>query len=168
MARRFHQGGKLIAFGNGESSTDAQHIAVEFVHPVIVGKRALPAVSLTNDIATLTGLANHAGWDEGFAYQLEHLARPQDIAVGISRNGQCRNVLRGLEVARGRGLLTVALAGGAKSDVTTSVIADHALVVATEDPRLVKEVLVTLYHILWELVHVFLERQGGLESQVIR
>src|SRR6266702_3686688 len=54
MAQRFHQGGKLIAFGNGGSSTDAQHIAVEFLHPVTVGKRALPAISLTNDIATLT------------------------------------------------------------------------------------------------------------------
>src|ERR1700754_207884 len=61
IAVRFHRGGKLIVFGNGGPSTDAQHVAVEFVHPVIVGKRALPAISLTDDVATVTGVANDAG-----------------------------------------------------------------------------------------------------------
>src|ERR671936_1971900 len=64
MAVRFHGGGKLIVFGNGGPATDAQHVSVEFVHPVIVGKRALPAVSLTNDIATVTGIANREGFRE--------------------------------------------------------------------------------------------------------
>src|SRR5262249_7485762 len=73
MAQRFHQGGKLIAFGTGGSSTDAQHIAVEFVHPVMVGKRALPAIALTNDVATLTGVANRQSWRDVFAYQLRCL-----------------------------------------------------------------------------------------------
>ena len=61
MALRFHQGGKLIVFGTGGSGTDAQHVAVEFVHPVIVGKRALPAISLTSDVATVTGIAARSG-----------------------------------------------------------------------------------------------------------
>src|SRR5438105_10329161 len=85
MAQRFQQGGKLIAFGNGGSSTDAQHIAVEFVHPVMVGKRALPAISLTNDMATLTSLVQCYGWHDVFAYQLRYLAQPQDIAIAISQ-----------------------------------------------------------------------------------
>ncbi|MER2093054.1 MAG: SIS domain-containing protein, partial [Saccharopolyspora rectivirgula] len=97
MAVRFHRGGKLVVFGNGGTSTDAQHVAVEFVHPVIVGKRALPAISLTNDIATLTGVAAGVGMDEVFAHQIHHLADPVDIALGISSDGECENVLRGLQ-----------------------------------------------------------------------
>src|SRR6266704_657917 len=81
MARRFHQGGRLLAFGNGAWATDAQHVSVEFVHPVIVGKRALPALALTNDSATLSG--THTS----FARQLRVLARPQDIAMGFSPDG---------------------------------------------------------------------------------
>jgi D-sedoheptulose 7-phosphate isomerase len=70
MAQRFRRGGKLIVFGNGGASTDAQHVAVEFVHPVIVGKRALPAMALTCDIATVTGMANQAGYAGAFAHQI--------------------------------------------------------------------------------------------------
>src|SRR5579872_1548396 len=64
MAVRFHSGGKLVVFGTGAASTDAQHVAVEFVHPVIVGKRALPAISLTTDVATVTGIAERAGIED--------------------------------------------------------------------------------------------------------
>src|SRR6202165_1467213 len=81
MARRFHQGGRLLAFGNGASATDAQHVAVEFVHPVIVGKRALPALALTNDSATLSGLMAGGDATTSFAHQLRVLARSQDIAM---------------------------------------------------------------------------------------
>ena len=87
MAGRFHRGGKLFVFGNGGPSTDAQHVAVEFVHPVIVGKRALPAVSLTADVATVTGVANRAGLEEVFAHQVRLLAEPPDIALGLSADG---------------------------------------------------------------------------------
>src|SRR5579862_4610879 len=81
MAIRFHQGGKLVVFGVGASSTDAQHVAVEFVHPVIVGKRALPAISLTTDVATVTGIAEREGMDAIFSHQLRYLAAPGDIAL---------------------------------------------------------------------------------------
>src|SRR5579863_2487111 len=73
MARRFHQGGRLLAFGNGALATDAQHVAVEFVHPVIVGKRALPALALTNDSATLSGLMAGSDGTMSFARQLRVL-----------------------------------------------------------------------------------------------
>src|SRR5437867_13358810 len=88
MARRFHQGGRLLAFGNGAWATDAQHVSVEFVHPVIVGKRALPALALTNDSASLSGLMARAA-TSAFARQLSVLARPQDIAMGFSPDGNC-------------------------------------------------------------------------------
>src|SRR5437660_8484218 len=91
MARRFHQGGRLLAFGNGAWATDAQHVSVEFVHPVIVGKRALPALALTNDSATLSGLMASKKADMPFVHQLRVLARPQDIALGFSPDGNCAN-----------------------------------------------------------------------------
>jgi len=112
MAVRFHQGGKLVVFGTGASSTDAQHVAVEFVHPVIVGKRALPAISLTTDIATVTGIAEREGIDAIFSHQLRYLAAPSDIALGICATGDCGSVLAGLAAARQIGMLTIALAGG--------------------------------------------------------
>jgi D-sedoheptulose 7-phosphate isomerase len=168
MAVRFHRGGKLVVFGNGGTSTDAQHIAVEFVHPVIVGKRALPAISLTSDVATLTGIAGRVGLAEVFAHQIRFLAEPADIALGLSTDGRCENVLRGLEQAHAAGLLTVALVGGDGGPVAASAAVDHVLIARSTDPRVVKEVHVTMYHVLWELVHVFFEQPGVLEPEASR
>jgi D-sedoheptulose 7-phosphate isomerase len=162
MAVRFHRGGKLVVFGAGGSSTDAQHVAVEFVHPVIVGKRALPAISLTTDVATVTGIAERDGVDAIFAHQIRCLAGPADIAVGICADGGSPSVLAGLRTARELGLLTIALAGGGGGAIAASGVADHLLTVASSDPRVVKELQVTTYHILWELVHVFFEQPGVL------
>lgn len=168
MAARFHGGGRLLVFGNGTSATDAQHIAVEFVHPVIVGKRALPALSLVGDVATVTGVAGRAGATEVFAHQLRVLGRPGDIALGVSADGDCPNVLAGLGAAAGRGMLTVALAGGGGGAIAREHAADHCLTTAGADPRIVKEAQVSLYHLLWELVHVFFERPEALEEDVPR
>jgi D-sedoheptulose 7-phosphate isomerase len=167
MSERFHRGGRLFTFGNGGAATDAQHIAVEFVHPVIVGKRALPALSLTGDIATLTGVGATTGFDDVFAHQLRHFAEADDIALGISPDGRCAGVLRGLRTAKDSGLLTVALLGGDGGDIARAAVADHQVVVPSTDPRVVKEVHVTTYHVLWELVHVFLEQPGVLAPEVI-
>lgn len=168
MAVRFHRGGKLITFGNGGASADAQHIAVEFVHPVIVGKRALPAMSLASDIATVTGVANREGFSQIFAHQLPALASPADIALGISADGHCASVLSGLVTAHDMGLLTLALTGGDGGEIGGSPAVDHVFVAASEDPLLVKEVHVTAYHVLWELVHVFFEQPGLLGPEMVR
>ena len=167
MAVRFQAGGKLVVFGNGESSTDAQHVAVEFVHPVIVGKRALPAISLTSDVASLTGIAQRHGFADTFAHQLRTLADPDDMALGLSSDGNCENVLTALRVARGLGMLTIALVGGDGGAIAAAGAADHCLVARSCDPRVVKEVQVTSYHILWELVHVFFEHPGVLQPRVV-
>src|SRR5947199_3883709 len=111
MARRFHQGGRLLAFGNGAWATDAQHVSVEFVHPVIVGKRALPALALTNDSATLSGLMAGGAADMPFVRQIKVLARAQDIAMGFSADGNDTNVVAALNVGRQLGLLTLGLTG---------------------------------------------------------
>jgi D-sedoheptulose 7-phosphate isomerase len=165
MAIRFHRGGKLIVFGNGGPSTDAQHVAVEFVHPVIMGKRALPAISLTADVATVTGVAAQDGLAEIFAHQLRVLGEPADIALGISTDGNCDNVLVGLRTAAGLGMLTVGLVGGDGGAIATAGVTDHLIVARSTDPQVVKEVHVTTYHILWELVHVFFEHPGVLTAQ---
>ena len=167
MAVRFHRGGRLIVFGTGGPSADAQHVAVEFVHPVIVGKRALPAVSLTADIATVTGIAERAGVDAIFAHQLRYLAEPADIALGISADGDNGSVLAGLATAKERGLLTIALVGGDGGRVAAGNVADHLLTVASDDPCVIKETQVTTYHVLWELVHVFFEQPGVLGPAVL-
>ncbi len=167
MAVRFHQGGKLLVFGTGGSSTDAQHVAVEFVHPVIVGKRALPAISLTSDVATVTGVAAQEGMAGIFAHQLRCLAEPADIALGISADGNCAGVLAGLLTARDLGMLTIGLVGGEGGAIGASPGLDHVLVARSDDPRIVKEMHVTAYHVLWELVHVFFEQPGILAPGVV-
>jgi D-sedoheptulose 7-phosphate isomerase len=167
MAMRFHRGGKLVVFGIGGASTDAQHVAVEFVHPVIVGKRALPAISLTSDVATVTGVAASQGLAEIFAHQIRCLAGPADIALGISTDGRCESVLRGLAAGHEIGLLTVALVGGDGGAIAASPTVDHLLVARSADPCVVKETHVTMYHVLWELVHVFFEQPGVLSPEVV-
>jgi D-sedoheptulose 7-phosphate isomerase len=167
MAIRFHRGGKLVVFGIGGESTDAQHVAVEFVHPVIVGKRALPAISLTSDIATVTGIAASDGMAAVFSQQLRYLAEPADIALGISADGNSASILSGLRAARDLGMLTVALVGAGGGAIGASPAVDHLLVTRATDPRIIKEVQVTTYHVLWELVHVFFEQPGVLDPGVV-
>jgi D-sedoheptulose 7-phosphate isomerase len=152
MAMRFHLGAKLITFGMGESSTDAQHVA---------------AISLTTDVATVTGVAARDGLAAVFAHQLRYLGEPADIALGISVDGNCPSVLAGLRAARAQGLLTVGLAGGDGGAMAASQAVDHLLLARSADPRIVKEMQVTTYHVLWELVHVFFEQPGLLAPGVI-
>jgi D-sedoheptulose 7-phosphate isomerase len=163
MARRFGRGGRLIAFGVGPASTDAQHVSVEFVHPVIVGKRALPAIALVNDVATSLALISAAPRDV-FARQLEVLGGPEDIALGLvhgSIDPGLEPVEQALIQANGEGMLTIALtASGAplKADEVFEVPCD-------DEPFVVQEIHETLYHVLWELVHVFFEHKGLLEDR---
>jgi D-sedoheptulose 7-phosphate isomerase len=168
MALRFHRGGRLLCFGNGSAAADAAHIVVEFVHPVIMGKRALPAVSLANDAAALSGITRLGGFEDSFAAQLRLHAAADDIALGISADGDCPNVVRALRTAQEAGLLTVALVGGDGGEIARIEGLDHVLVARSDDPRVVKEIHVTAYHVLWELVHVFFEQPGVLAPSVLR
>ncbi len=138
MAGRFHRGGRLLAFG---SPSDAAHIVVEFVHPVIIGKRALPAQSLPGDVALQLGL----------------FGQPADIALAITPDSGDERLVAALATARRMGMLTVALLGAGAAADADHVIADHVITVASDDERVVREVQVTAYHVLWELVHVFLD-----------
>jgi D-sedoheptulose 7-phosphate isomerase len=162
MARRFHQGGRLLAFGNGASATDAQHVSVEFVHPVIVGKRALPAIALTNDSATLSGLMARGDSEMPFTRQFKVLARPEDIAMGFTIDGYDENVLAALKLAKQMRLLTLCLAG-IDGGLSREFEVDFRFVIQSHDPFVIQETHETLYHVLWELVHIFFEHEGLLQ-----
>jgi len=161
MARRFSQGGRLLAFGNGAQATDAQHVSVEFVHPVIVGKRALPALALTNDSATMSGVIAKGNTDTLFVHQLQVLARSQDIAMGFSLDGNDANVLETLNLAKQMGMLTICLTGG-DGGLSKETEIDFDFVIQSHDPFVIQETHETLYHVLWELVHIFFEHEGLL------
>ena len=163
LARAFRTGGRILTFGAGTSATEAHHVSVECVHPVIGGKRALPAFSLAADSATVTGVAEAVGPHAMFAHQLQVLGRSGDIALGICGDGDSPSVVRALVEARRRGLLTVALTGGDGGRIARQRLADHCLTVDSADPRVVKEGQVTLYHLLWELTHAFLEQPHVLD-----
>ena len=131
------------------------------MHPVIVGKRALPALALTNDSATLSGLMAGREADSSFVRQLRVLARPQDIALGFSPDGHCANVVAALATARRMGLLTLGQAGG-DGGLFRQAELDCCFVVQARDPLVIQETHETLYHILCELVHIFFEHEGLL------
>ena len=152
----------MLVFGEGASATDAQHVSVEFVHPVLVGKRALPALSLGSDAATLTAMAASAPSGDAFSHALGILGRDSDIALGIMGLSASLSTARGLARATQMGMLTIGLAGVRAGPGLPSAAPDFLFTVPSSDPMLVQEVHEMLYHVLWELVHVFLE-QGAVE-----
>lgn len=161
MAQRFHRDGRLFAFGNGALATDAQHVSVEFVHPVVMGKRALPALALTNDSALLSCMAVGDAGEMPFERQLKILGRNNDIAMGFSADGNCKNVMEALTTARQMGLFTIGMTGG-DGGILVKAGLDACFIVPSKEPYLIQECHETLYHILWELVHIFFEHEGLL------
>jgi D-sedoheptulose 7-phosphate isomerase len=156
MARSFAGGGRLFAFGNGGSSTDAQAVATTFLHPR-PPSRALPALALTDDVAVVTALANDVGFEVVFARQLAAFGRPGDIAVGLSTSGNSDNLVRGFEEASRRGLLTIGLAGYEGGRMAELDTIDHLFVVPSSSVHRIQEAQTTVYHVLWELTQVALQ-----------
>lgn len=163
MARHFRLGGRLLVFGTGAAATDAQHVSVEFVHPVLVGKRALPAIALTGDVSTLTA-ARRGSSNDAFGSVLTALGRRHDIAMAIATDDADPAMRNGLERARAMGMLTIALMPHSAAPLEPQA-ADFVFAVPTADPLVVQEVHETLYHILWELVHVFLDHPASGVSE---
>ena len=154
MAARFSSGGRLYVMGNGGSATDAQHISVEFFHPIVEKRRALPAIALTADQALLTAISNDRDFAKIFADQLRVLARPGDMALAVSTSGKSPNLVQALETARELGLLTIAFTG--KDGGRLPDLAEYCFVVPSFSIHRIQETHVTLYHIVWDLVHVAL------------
>jgi D-sedoheptulose 7-phosphate isomerase len=159
MAERFARGGRLLAFGNGGSSTDAQDLVSLFLSPA-GAHRPLPAFCFTNDIAVVTALSNDIGFDVVFARQLAAFGRAADIAVGLSTSGNSANLLRAFDEAGRRGMLTVGIAGydGGKMAELDSI--DHLFVVPSPSVHRIQEAQTTIYHALWELTLTALHRGG--------
>jgi D-sedoheptulose 7-phosphate isomerase len=134
MSRRFLDGGRLLAFGNGSAATDAQHVSVEFVHPVIVGKRALPALDLGPD----------------FERRLPVLLQPEDMVMGFAIPEPDESAERALRTAGERGAMTFALTGEA---------GEYSFAPPDSNPFVIQEVFEVLYHVLWETVHVYFEHR---------
>jgi D-sedoheptulose 7-phosphate isomerase len=154
MAARFTDGGRLYAFGNGGSSTDALGVAALYTAPG-PGRPRLPALAVPADVASLTALANDVSFDVVFARPLYGTARPGDIAFGLSTSGGSENVLRGLEAAHEIGMLTVGLAGGgggAMVDAHRSGHLEHLFVMPSDSVHRIQEAQTTVYQVLWELV----------------
>ena len=159
MADRFFCGATLLVLGTGPHATDAQHNSVEYVHPVLPGCRALPALSLSNDAATVTALLEGGAATEVHARQLGVLGRRGDIVLAFAAVPLPAAVVRGLEVARQLDMLTVALlTGSAGADAGAG--ADHVFLAPGNDPLLAQELHLATYHMLWELVHIVLNHRG--------
>lgn len=167
MARAFHRGQKLLVMGNGGSASDAQHISVEFMHPITVGRKALPAVSLTNDIAVVTAVANDVSFTDVFVRQLIALGHKGDMLLGISTSGNSENLLHGFAVGKKMGLITLGYTGndgGKMARQAQEGVIDYLMVVPTSSIHRIQETHVALYHIMWDLVHELLHHQALLEE----
>jgi len=156
LADAFRGGGRLYTLGNGGSSCDAAHIAVEFSHPVTAGRPALSALNLAQDMAMITAVGNDVGIDHVFERQVLGLVRKGDCVIGISTSGNSRNVLRGLEAAQRLGAHTLALAGGDGGAMAHAAYVDLCLTVGSDSIHRVQETHVAIYHILWDLTHSLL------------
>ena len=154
MAARFSDGGRLYVMGNGGSATDAQHISLEFFHPIVEKRKPLPAIALTADQALLTAISNDRDFAKVFADQLRVLARPGDMALAVSTSGKSPNLVQALETARELGLLTIAFTG--KDGGRLPDLAEYCFVVPSFSIHRIQETHIALYHIVWDLVHVAL------------
>ena len=154
MAARFAAGGRLFAFGNGGSATDAQQLATLFLNPgPIEGTAAppLPAFGLANDTSVVTALCNDIGPEVVFARQLAAFGRREDIAVGLSTSGNSENLLRGFAEASRRGMLSVGLAGYEGGKMAEADTIDYLFVAPSSSVHRIQEAQTTMYHVLWEL-----------------
>ena len=154
LAERLASGGRLYAIGNGGSACDAQHVAVEFQHPIIEKRRALPASSLVNDVALVTAISNDGDFAQVFAAQLELCCRNADAVLGISTSGTSASVLRAMRVARDRGACTLAFSG--RDGGPLADLCEHAFVVPSWSIHRIQEVHTVLLHLLWDQVHIAL------------
>ncbi len=143
---RLERGGRVISFGNGGSSTDAQDAAVDFL------ELGWPALALTNDAATITAVGNDVGYDKVFARQLIPLARAEDVALAISTSGSSPNVVAGLEEAHRRALLTCAITGYDGGRLRELEWLDYLFVARSDYVPRLQEVHATVYHLLLEVV----------------
>jgi len=151
MAHRFQEGKRLYVMGNGGSACDALHVAVEFVHPIIEKRKALPAMALT-EIATMTAISNDVDFSRVFVEQLKLMGAAGDMALAISTSGKSPNLIYALQTAHEKGMLTIAFSG--KDGGRFPEVSDYCFTVPSFSIHRIQEVQETLLHIVWDLIHV--------------
>jgi D-sedoheptulose 7-phosphate isomerase len=161
IVETLRSGGSLFFFGNGGSAADAGHLAAEFVGRCTRDRPALRAVSLADNVATLTAVANDYGFESVFSRGIEGLGRTGDVAIGMTTSGRSGNVLRGLAAAEARGLMTVVMCGADPGP--SAGVADHVLAVPSRRVGRIQEM-----HLLWGQTwaeHAEVELFGDLENR---
>jgi D-sedoheptulose 7-phosphate isomerase len=159
LAAVYARGGRLFCMGNGGSSCDASHVAVEFQHPITAGRPALTAINLVADLAMISAVGNDVGFEQIFVRQLLAQARAGDALIGISTSGNSANLLAAFSKAKEMGLTSFGLAGGDGGRMKTCGAVDHLLIVPSSSVHRIQECHVIAYHILWDLVHTLLADQ---------
>ena len=161
VASSYRSGGRLITAGNGGSSCDAAHLALEFMHPVTAGRPALPAINLSQDAAMLSAVSNDVGFKHVLKRQLLALAKHQDVLVVFSTSGNSPNLTEACEKAKQLGLSVVAFSGGDGGELAKNSAVDQCLIVETDSVHRIQECHLVCYHILWDLVHTLLADERG-------
>jgi len=161
LASVYRNGGRMFSMGNGGSSCDASHVAVEFVHPITVGRPALAAINLVADLAMISAVGNDVGFEHVFVRQVIAQARAGDGLIGISTSGNSSNLIAAFAKAKEMGLVTIGLAGGDGGKMKSGGVCDYCLVVPTTSIHRIQECHVVAYHILWDLVHTILADDRG-------
>jgi D-sedoheptulose 7-phosphate isomerase len=161
LAGVYRRGGRLFSMGNGGSSCDASHVAVEFVHPITAGRPALAATNLVADLAMISAVGNDLGFEHVFVRQLLAQGKAGDALIGISTSGNSSNLMAAFAKARDIGIVTIGLAGGEGGKMKSSGLVEFCLVVPTTSIHRVQECHVAAYHILWDLVHTLLADDRG-------
>jgi len=160
IADVYRGNGRLFTMGNGGSSCDAAHVAVEFLHPVTAGRPALTAIDLTCDTTMLTAVANDVGFENIFARQIIAQARKGDGLIGLSTSGNSDNLIKAFKKAKEMGVVTIGMAGMSGGEMANTGL-DHCLIVETDSIHRIQECHVAIYHILWDLVHTLLADDRG-------
>jgi D-sedoheptulose 7-phosphate isomerase len=149
IVHTFHNGGKLVIFGNGGSAADAQHITAEFVGGCFTEGIPLPAIALTTNTSCLTAISNDYGYEYVFSRQVQSLVRKEDVVIGISTSGKSINVLKALMEANKIGAVTVILTGEVSSFHPE---VSYIVAVPSNDVRLIQEAHITIGHLICSLV----------------
>jgi D-sedoheptulose 7-phosphate isomerase len=160
IAKSLRRSGRVFFFGNGGSAADAQHLAAELVGRYLRERPGLPGLALTTNASCLTAIGNDYGYDLVFARQLQAIGSAGDVAVGISTSGKSTNVLRAIETAKEKGLITVGMTGADGGKLKHLV--DYCLCVTSEQTARIQEAHILIGHILCEIVEEELFNDGHI------
>lgn len=152
VAERIRLDGKLLAFGNGGSATDAQDVAADCFAPAVAGWRRLRAMALTNDVSVITAIGNDVGFDHVFARQIIAFGRAADVAIAFSTSGASRNLSAAMTEARSRGMVTIALSGGDGGELARSTAVDFCFTAPSEHLPRIQEAHATIWHAMLTVV----------------